>query len=93
MQATTDITRLRARALPVYLGADAAVEAARRLAERVRLYALLHGDGQMRQACADMALSVLPLGIRDHEDAVRAALAFWASETDPAVWLAVVSGS
>ncbi len=93
---------LRKRADQVCLGTD---PGARRCAAMmfwsVRDVALSHGDGAMRELCARMAIgpsATWPAELRMEadrlsEESVRAALSFWSSVTDPAVWLTVVSGS
>lgn len=87
---THEIHRLRAAALPVYRGDPDAVAAARFLVDGLRHIALVHGTDEMQSQCARAALS----GVQHPgQRAIQAALAFWASETDPAMWQAVVEGN
>lgn len=79
--------------------------AARRLAAAVSAVSAAHGLVAMREACAALArgdaanpriAAVLDramalVRVQFGEAATRAALAFWASEVDPAVWRDVVA--
>ncbi len=80
--------------------------AARRLSSVVAAISDAYGLLAMREACAAMARGETPRDARviavlesamattamiSGDKATRAALAFWASETDPAVWRDVVA--
>lgn len=96
---THDLARLRERALPVLLGTDpAALACARLMVEPARQMSLAYGDVAMRDGCAHLATgpvaawpeSLRREAARSSEAVIRAALAFWATETDPATWLDLV---
>jgi hypothetical protein len=109
MQTTTQIARLRNTAQPILLRTSRIARmCARKMAEAVRQHAVDHGEPSMRAWAALLAQSPMfywpdiPLAIAARaaqkaasapEADVRAALAFWASETDAQVCLDIVSGS